>query len=586
MTPFEWCLAGLLIGPILSAAAAWLLHPTQGYKVGAVLLTISGLGGIIVALMGAVAETPFTLPTEAFYTMTAAVDKFGAIFLLPFTFVLLFAGKMAWMKARNSTDHDGILHGSLALLAIGITWSIMSGNIPGLAAALFIFSAGKAITVARVHRNAEGKSFIRQIAPVFLGALAITAGFFVASSGALFSDFSTLAYIAAEIDVTHLALSFALIVVGVTAFTGALSCGSAKKETHPLPASSQALISVGEMVIPLYILARLLLFIYPPLTLWHALPVAIVALIGLVIAMWNHATDRVTTMLALLMISGAMTFQTLALYEVMNAALFAALIAVVGGSISIVGTAVQAQTGKRDTIESFARARLTASAIGLAPSTLFVAVWMLATALIDQSHAVPFWVAISFAVTLAVVISVLWQSIRFSAAKMRTILATTAHETGSSHERLLVMTIAVISVIAPFFIPSALVAIGAEPVTSGTGTWLSAVVVGDASLRLLVIAVLCIAAMIITRIFRVQETGTEIMLAGEVKETHVPEAITERWSAVCLSVQRLTKRYAVMPTHSGIVRVRTWADHHAHATTYIAIVVMAVTTVLTLIIAL
>lgn len=586
MTPFEWCLAGLLIGPVLSAAAAWFLHPSQGYKVGTILLTLSGLGGIAVAFMGATSATPFTLPTQAFYTMTAAIDKFSAIFLLPVAFVMLFAGKMAWMKARNSTDHDGLLHASLALLTIGVTWALISGNIPGLAAALFMFGAGKAIAVARVHRNAEGKSFIWRVAPVFFGALAIVGGFFVASSGALFSDFSTLAYIAAEIDVTHLALSFGLIVVGVVAFTDAFGCSSGEKETHPLPAPNQALISVGEMVIPLYILARLLLFIYPPLTLWHALAVAAVALIGLLLATWKHATDRATTMLALLMIAGAMTFQSLALYETMNASLFAALIAIVGGGISIIGTAVQTATGKKDAAESFTRSRLVASAAGLAPSTLFVAVWMFGTALISQSHSVPFWVALGFAVTLTIMVWTLWQSLRASAASTRVILAAPRHETGSPLERMLIIAVAVVSVIAPFLIPSALIAIGAEPITSGSGTWLSAVVVGDASLRMLVLALLCVGAMLFTRIFRVQEASSELMLTGELPETHMPEWVTTRWSVLCLSVHRLTKRYAVMPTHSGIVRVRTWADHHAHATTYIAIILMAVTVVLTLIIAL
>lgn len=586
MTPFEWCLAGLLIGPILSAAAAWFLHPSQGYKVGAVLLTLAGLGGIAVALMGATAETPFALPTQAFYTMTAAIDKFSAIFLLPVAFVLLLAGKMAWMKARHTTDHDGLLHASLALLTIGITWSLMSGNIPGLAAALWIFGVGKAIAVARVHRNAEGKTFIRLIAPTFLGALAVTAGFFVASSGALFSDFSMLAYIAAEIDVTHLALSFGLITVGVAALTDAFGCASVKKETHPLPATNQALVSIGEMVIPLYILARLLLFIYPPLLLWHALAIAAIALIGLFIATWKHALDRTTTMFALLMIAAAMAFQSLALYEVMNAALFAALITIVGGGISIVATAVQTQSGQKDHVESFARARLTLSACGLVPSTLFVAVWMLSTALINQSRAVPFWVAVVFAFALAVIIFSLWRTIRYSAGKVRTILAASQHETGSTHERIMILAVTVISVIAPFLIPNALLAIGAAPMTSGVNTWLSAVTVGDASLRLLVLAVLCIGALLFTRIFRVQEIGSELMLAGEVSEAHIPEVITARWSALCLSLQRLAKRYAVMPTHSGIVRIRSWADHHAHATTYIAIILMVVTVVLTLIFAL
>lgn len=586
MTLFEWCLAVLLIGPILSAAAAWFLHPSQGYKVGAALLTLSGLGGIAVALMGAVAKAPYSLPTQAFYTMTAAMDKFSAIFLLPAALILLFAGKMAWMKARHSTDHDSMLHASLALLTIGITWALISGNIPGMAAALWIFAAGKAIAIARVHRNTEGKSFIRLIAPAFLGALAITAGLFVASSGALFSDFSTLAYISAEIDFTHLALSFGLIAIGVAALTDAFGCSSAKKETHPLPTPNQALISVGEMVIPLYILARSLLFIYPPLLLWHALVIAAVALIGLVITAWKHATDRSVTMFALLMLAGAMTFQSLALYEVMNTSLFAALITIVGGGISIMGTAVQSQTGRNDARESSARTLLTLAACGLVPSTLFVAVWMLSTALIEQSRAVPFWVAVGFAAALGVVIFSLWRTVRHSAGKARIILATSLHETGSPHERLMIIAVAVISVIAPFLIPGALVAIGAEPMTSGTGTWLSSVIVGDISLRIFVLAVLSIGAAVFTRIFRVQEIGSELMLTDEVTEAHIPEAITTRWSALCLSVQRLAKRYAVMPTHSGIIRVRTWADHHAHATTYIAIIAMVVTAVLTLIIAL
>lgn len=586
MTPFEWCLAGLLIGPILSAAAAWFLHPSQGYKVGALFLALAGLGGIAVALMGAVAEAPYSLPTQAFYTMTAATDKFSAIFLLPVALVVLFAGIMAWMKARHNSEHDGFLHVSLGLLTIGITWALISGNIPGMAAALWIFATGKAITIARVHRNAEGKSFIRLIAPTFLGALAITAGLFVASSGALFSDFGTLAYIAAEIDVTHLALSFGLIAIGVVALTDAFGCSSAKKETHPLPAPNQALISVGEMVIPIYILARLLLFIYPPLLLWHALAIAAIALIGLLVAAWKHTTDRTATMFALLMIAGAMTFQSLALYEVMNAALFAALITVVGGGISIVGTAVQNQTGRKDFSESSARTFLTLAACGLAPSTLFVAVWMLTSAIINQSHAVPFWIAVAFGVTLGTIIFSLWHAIRYGAAKIRTILAASLHETGSSHERLIIIAVATISVIAPFLIPNALLAIGAEPMTNGTGNWLSSVVVGEASLRVFVLAVLCIGAAIFTRIFRVHEIGSEMMLAGEIPETHIPDSITSRWSALWLSAQRLTKRYAVMPTHSGIVRVRTWTDHHAHATTYIAIVLMAVTVVLTLIIAL
>lgn len=586
MTPFEWCLAGLLIGPILSAAAAWFLHPTQGYKVGAILLAISGLGGIVVAITGAVAEAPYSLPTAAFYTMTAATDKFSAIFLLPAAFVVFFAGMMTWMKTRHSTDHDGILHASLALLTMGITWVLISGNIPGMAAALWIFATGKAIAIARVHRSAEGKSFIRLIAPAFLGALAITSGLFVASSGALFSDFSTLAYIAAEIDATHLALSFGLIAIGVAAFTDVFGCVSAKKETHPLPAPNQALINVGEMVIALYVLTRLLLFIYPPLLLWHALIIGTIAVVGLLIATWRRATDRLVNMFVLLMIAGAMTFQSLALYEAMNAVLFAALIALVGGGISIIGTAVQTQIGRRDFPESSARTLLALAACGLVPSTLFVSVWMLTSVLINQSHVVPFWAAVAFGVALGVVIFSFWCAIRYSAVKIRTILAASPHETGLSHERMLIIAMAALSVIAPFLIPSALLAIGAEPMTSGAGTWLSAIQVGDASLRIFVLAVLCIAAAVFTHIFRVQEVGSEMVMSGEIPEIRIPDSVTSRWSAFYLSVRRLTERYAVIPTHSGIARVRTWIDHHAYAATYIAIILMAVTAVLTLIFAL
>lgn len=586
MTPFEWCLAGLLIGPVLSIAATWFLHPTQGYKVGSILLALSGLGGIAAAVMGAVAEAPFTLPTNVFYTMTAALDKFSAIFLLPAAFVLLFAGKMAWMKARNNNDQDNLLHVSLGLLTIGVTWSLLSGNILGMAAALWVFGLGKAIAIARVHRNSEGKSFIRLVAPVFFGALAVTAGLFVASSGALFSDFSTLAYIAAEIDPTHLGLSFGLIMVGIAAITDAFGYATAKKETHPLPAPNQALVTVGEMVIPLYILARLLLFIYPPLTLWHALPVAAVALIGLAITTWKQATDRTVTMLALLMIAGAMTFQSLTLYEVMNAALFAALITIVGGGISIIATAVQTQTGRKDSTESWARALLTLAACGLAPSTLFVGVWMFSTALVSQSHSVPFWVAAAFAIALLSIVCITWQTIRSGAAKARTILSSALHETGSPQERMLIIAIAALSVITPFLIPSALIAIGAAPITSGYGTWQSSILVGDASLRIFILVLLCAGAAIFTRVFRVQETNAEMMLPGNVPEMRLSEAITTRWSTLRFSAQRLTKRYAVMPTHTGIIRVRTWADHHAQATTYIAIILMAVTVVLTLIIAL
>jgi hypothetical protein len=536
--------------------------------------------------MGAVAESPFTLPTNFFYTMTAALDKFSAIFLLPLGFVLLLAGKMAWMKARNSSDHDGIAQASLALLAIGSTWCLLSGNILGMAAALWVFGLGKAIAIARVHRNAEGQSFVRLVVPVFFGALAITAGLFVASSGALFSDFSTLAYIAAEIDVTHLALSFGLIIIGIVAFADAFGCGTAKKETHPLPATNQALVSVGEMVIPLYVLARLLLFIYPPLTLWHALPVAVVALIGLVVASWKHNTDRVTTMLALLMLAGAMTFQSLTLYEAMNTALFAALITIVGGGISIVGSAVQTQTGQKDRKESAARTALTLAASGLAPSTLFVATWMFTAVLIEQSHAVPMRVAVASAASLAVIVWALWQIIRYGAGKIRSIISAAPHETGSSHERLLMMVVAGVSLVIPFLIPNALLAIGAQPMTNGVGTWLSAVATGGAELRFFVLLALCVGAALFTRVFRTPETGSALVLPGDVTEVRLPEAITARWSALCLSVQRLAKRYAVMLTHTGITRVRTWADHHAHATTYVAIILMMVTAVLTLIIAL
>lgn len=544
MTPFENSLYIAMVAPVLALVVSIVLKPARSFRWNALLIALSGISGTVAAAYGAVAEEPFTMAVPMFYGMTIALDRFSAIFFLSVSLAVAAAGLYALAYGATHSHegsrlrHIGIL---TAAFVIAAQWILISGNIIGFIAAWAIMTLSvffvTLLPMGETHKTAA----LQFLTVSQLGIAALTAGFFVLSSGALFSDFGTLAYLAGQAEPTQLAIGYGLLLFGFAATIGLFPVHRwLRTVSASVPAHIATLIRGTLSGVAFYGFIRCILFILPPLSIWFALPVAILGALtmmcGAVCSLNETNVQRVFANfslygfgLATIMISGAMTFQTLAQYDAMNVMLFAAFIhilvtSIAGSGLMLVGDAI-GQTLERGGGLATKKPKLTAAAIvlllcavGFPPFASFTSMWMMGgtfkTMFTDLSfgtlfHGLPAGYAIaSLSILVLFVLAVLFSVVAVGRVVIGLFLGSSRSEsdavvTEATDSQLVpIVLLAFLALVSGFALPQLLVSIGADPLTDAAGTFNGGVVTPVGTLRMGIIGVGVFALAFIAWYFR------------------------------------------------------------------------------------
>ncbi|MEK9155082.1 MAG: proton-conducting transporter membrane subunit [Patescibacteria group bacterium] len=570
MTLFEGSFAVALLAPVVAIAASIFLRGQRVFQWNSILLTLSGAAGMVAGAIGAIQDAPFTLPTPVFFGMTMALDKFSALFLVPLSIVVFCAGLYAisTSKREDATNRQllGIMSG---LLLVGMQWVLLAGNIVGFLAAweivglstLMLFVAHRSIIHLRLA--------LRYFVFTQLGFALILIGYFLLSSGALFSDFGTLSYIAAQLEPRSIAIAFGFLLAGFGVASSLVPFHSINARiTGHLPVHLAALVQSAVVMMGVYGFLRSLLFILPPLSIWYAVAVliagALSAIGGGILAMTErepkHILSAVSTSgvgFTFFTMGIAMCLQTFGAFEAMNAALFAAILSVAVQAVAKCGLflAVGARESQiRLRYVEIAALVLAVAAVGLPPLSLFVGNWMVGSTIVGALQSLTdVWYAL-VAVLLLVVFTLSVGLVTY--ALMRLFALTffvSPKEEGPP-------VIADVWVLSSIFIPAALVIaigfaaprifelIGAGPLTIAPGTWLGAIIAATGTLQLSIVALVIgggvVLSWIVSKAFPRRPQETRILIEEEVIEVQ----------------EQNTVRDVVAARSIGIVLRGVWTD--------------------------
>lgn len=570
-------MAVVVLGPILVLFALWLLTREQSQTASAALLCLSGASGVLACGYGIVAVEPFFLPTNAFFMMVATFDTFSAMFFFPFALIVAALGMRFGMQ-RVSAPRTHVQIIGAALLVIGVTWVMFSTNILGIAAALIVMVCGEACLASFSVRAVVLRS---------IGILSIATGLFILSSGALFNDFSTLAYIAAELDPARLIGAFAAVFFGVTILAGGWPFTRfVSRQMFAMPSKAErALVRAAYVIVPLYILIRTLLFILPPLTLWYAVPVGAIGVLTIRSAMHFASKQRScaeTTFVvgagaALFMLSAAMTFQALGLFEAMNVALFATLLHIVG--VVIAGGTEEYAPNKGAIERTVTGIALSA----LPPSVCFVSIWMFVSGIVVQQSALPRPLALWFVLGTLFLLATYGKRGYAVISDLRSTLSR-VDQPGSFTRDPSFLLLATASTVGALFIPFIFFIIGAVPLTLGAETWQGAVVSGDGMLST---AILLLSLVVLSGgIWLVRDRTAHMAIQGVAEATSIQAFPETRMIMLRREIYKTAVQHVAAPVREYVQQLRTWHERHAATTMSPILGLMVLTVILTLAIAL
>ncbi len=526
MTPFENTLYVATITPVLALVVSIILKPARAFRWNALLIALSGISGAVAATYGAVAEEPFTMAVPMFYGMTIALDRFSAIFFLSVSIAIAAAGLYALVYSATHSQEGSRLRqmGILtAAFVIGVQWVLISGNVIGFIAAWAVMTLSVFFVTILPMGESQKTTALQFLTVSQLGIAALTAGFFVLSSGALFSDFGTLAYLSGQIEPTQLVVGYGLLLFGFGATIGLFPMHRwFRSISASVPAHIATLIRGTLSGVAFYGFIRCILFILPPLSVWFALPVAILGTLtmicGAVCSLNEKNIQRIFANLSLynfglatIMISGAITFQTLAQYDAMNIMLFAAFIhilvtSIAGSGLMLVGDAM-GQTLERSGGLATKKPKLTTAAIvlllcaiGFPPFASFTSMWMMSstfkTLFVDLSfgtlfHGLPAGYAIaSLSILVLFVLAVLLSIVAVGRVMIGMFLGSSRSEsdavvTEATDSQLVpIVLLAFLALVSGFALPQLLVSIGADPLTDAAGTFNGGIVTSVGTLRM------------------------------------------------------------------------------------------------------
>lgn len=545
MTPFENTLYVAMVAPVLALVVSlfrstpafqWIVpqmfRPMSRFGTSSLLLALSGISGVIAGAYGALSEAPFTMSIPMFYGMTIALDRFSAIFFLGISIVIAAAGLYALAygaKHQGNIAHLKNLGIFSALFVIGAQWVLISGNIIGFIAAWAVMSLSVYFFILIQVQPAIAHRFLA-ISQFAVGSL--TAGFFLLSAGALFSDFGTLAYLAGQIDSTQLVVGYGLLLFGFASTIGLFPFHRWYRDVLAVvPAHIAALLRGVLSGVALYGFVRCILFILPPLSIWFALPVALLGVLtiicGAVCSMNEKNIQRIFANiglynlgLAALMVSGAMAFQTVAVYDAMNVMLFAAFVqivvsAIAGSGLFLVGDVVGSNIDRSGGFAiampklSLAAFILLLCAIGLPPFATFTSAWMFAGTLgtAFQGLSLPLAV-ICIVILVTFILCALLSIVAIGRVIIGVFLGSSRLEsdavvTEATDAQLTpIALLALVALVSGFALPQLFIAIGADPLTDAAGTFNGGIVTAAGTLRTGTVGVVTIAIVLIAWYFR------------------------------------------------------------------------------------
>jgi len=350
----------------------------------------------------------------------------------------------------------------------------------------------------------------------------------------------------------------------------------------------RALVRAVYFVASLYVFIRMLLFILPPLNLWYAVAVSVVGMLTVFSATRFASKHRAfsemffvsSTGVALLMIGVTMAFQALTLYEGMNVALFATIVFVIGTALA---GAVQDIAPQRNALGAVAASIAT---LPLPPSMMFVSVWMFVSVTIGSLSALPQPLALWFAIATLFMLGAMVQRGCAAVMHIRTVLA--AEHNGAGEERNIPFLILVtVSLVGGFFVPYALLSIGAAPLTIGAETWLGGVVAADGMLRL---GVLMAGVAVFSGAFWLARDKTALVPSLESPEMSptVDDEKTQgaRGAMLWRDVRKAVLQNIMVPLTEKFRACTAWHDSHAAKPISPALGFMLFVVILTLAIAL
>ena len=574
-------MALVLLGPVVAVVGALVLAREQAQRMSAGVFCLVGIAGIYASISGLLAPEPFLLPTNAFFGMVATLDTFAAMMYAPFS-VIVFALGVHWLT-HNAEPRSWLSVLGVALMTIGTTWVLLSTNILGVIAAFMVLLCAEACLFFERTSGIVLRSF---------GVLMIAAGLFILSSGALFNDFATLAYISAELDPFRLAGAFGSILIGIAAFAGAWPFAriAMAQETHAVNPMARAIARTAMFIVPIYVFIRLLLFVFPPLTVWFAVPVGIFGVMTLVCAMQRHATENPyngATFIhgigaVLFMLSVTMIFQSLGMYEAMNIVLFATLVQSMG--VVLAGAAKESAQQH----DVFARTGMYVAQMGLPISFIFVSQWMFGSVVLLQLSALPRGIGLWIAFGLLVLLGSMARRGYRALVQLRGVAAYPQQSIQSQHNIAMYVLVG-LSTFGALGIPFALFSIGAGPLTRDAQTWNGAIVVGDSVLRPAILLGGIILLSAVYWVLRKKTFQFSVTEQGSIeKGMDSDDAVTDvsRVRMFFREMRKICIQYMVMPVKERWQALQTWHDHYATRIVTPSIAFMILTVIITFIIAL
>lgn len=527
MTLYELCFAIALGAPMVAIIVSLVLNRPDTSKWNSWLLAASGVAGIIAAGSAAISEEPISQALPLFYGMTIAIDRFSAIFFISFSLILATIGvfSSAIGPKLKGIVNLRILGIFTALFVIGAQWTFLAGNIIGFLAAWSTMIIATFALVLTDSSKAGTRSALRYLAIALVGLGALTAGFFLLTTGALFSDFGTLGYLASQIDSTTFAIAFGFLLTGFISMTSIAPSRA--------PSTVSALIFGSTTSIALYGFVRCILFIFPSLdSFWFTLPVlligAIAALGGGITALRQTDIKKMVAFMsisslgiALMMMGCAMAFQSHALYEAMNVALFSMFIFVTAQTLTISGLFLasgligsilhtrdmNAMGGLMKSAPKFSIATLllVIAGAGIPLTTAFTSHWMLLTTLFSAPHPTGRYILGIGLVVAILGASMILVTITLTKFFSKVFLGESKTEEGTvsiiEPEQTLLLPVAALgalSIAGSFALPQILDSIGAGPLTDIPGTFLGGIISTTLVLRPVVLVLVIAGCLLVT----------------------------------------------------------------------------------------
>ncbi len=439
-----------LLTPLLAAAIAYLPF-AQAHRVSNTILGLGASFGTLVGLQiatGGTGVTPVILPQDLasqlpenvvnvlaslFFNMSFTLDRFAAIFygLVNGVAALTALYAIFYLPHYQTVYHVKIVNALTGLFVLGMLGVIVATNIIGFMFFWEIMSLSSFFLVMAERTATSRQAAMLYLIMTHVGALALTAGFFLLSAGALLSPFSLITLAAAELSPNVLSGALALLTFGFIAKAGLVPFHVWLPEAHSMaPSHVSALMSGVMLKVALYGFLRVTLFMVPGIPGW--LPVVILtlgllsAVLGVLYAVVERDIKRLLAYSSIENMGLIFSFLAVALFAAqegntvfMEACLFAAMFLAIAhafvksGLFMMAGTIITSlHTRSLEDMGGLARRMpqfsLVACALALAAAALppfgpFVAEWTFLQALLGSLTGSSIALTVALVFTLAII---------------------------------------------------------------------------------------------------------------------------------------------------------------------------------------